>query len=352
MTSLFDKFDLHGITLSNKIVMAPMTRSRASSDNIPSPLAATYYAQRATAGLIITEATAVSKQGCGYPNIPGIWNDEQVKGWKQIANAVHEKGGKIFMQFFHTGRISHSSLIGEQPVSSSDVPASGQVLGADYHMHNYEAPRALLTDEVPMIVSQFEQAAKNAKAAGMDGIEIHAANGYLIDQFLRNGVNQRHDEFGGSIENRARLLMKILKISISVFGEHKVGVRVSPQSGFNSMSDTDPMTTFCKIASMLNDLPIAYLHIVESDAKTPNIASEIRATFKGVIIDNEGLTKASADDIVNVRHKADLVSFGTPFISNPDLVRRLQDGLPLATADTKTFYTGGEKGYIDYPNFA
>lgn len=347
MTSIFDQFNLHGIQLNNRIVMAPMTRSRASQDNIPSDLATSYYAQRATAGLIITEATAVSKQGCGYPNIPGIWNDTQVSEWKKVTEAVHAKGGKIFMQLFHTGRIAHSSLVGEQPVSSSDIAPEGQVLGGDYKMHAYETPRPLLTEELSGIVEQFANAAKHAKTAGFDGIEIHSANGYLIDQFLRDGANKRTDSYGGSIENRARLLIEILEATIKVFGPGKVGLRVSPQSAFNSMSDSDPLATFSKVAELLNALPVAYLHIVESDSAVPNIATSIRSIFKGVIIDNEGLTKDSAENIV-VNHKADLVSFGTPFISNPDLVRRLKEGLPLTEADRKTFYQGGANGYTDY----
>lgn len=348
MTSIFDSFDLHGISLNNRIVMAPMTRSRASLDNVPSDITATYYQQRATAGLIITEATAVSKQGAGYAKIPGIWNEEQVIAWKNITDAVHAKNGKIFIQVFHTGRVSHSTLIGEQPVSSGNQKPEGQVMGADFKMHDYEKPRALEESEIKEIVNQFKIAAENAKKAGFDGMEIHAANGYLIDQFLRDGVNNRSDSYGGSLKNRAKLLMEILEVSIKSFGENKVGVRFSPHSSFNSMSDSNPNEHYCEIAKLMNNLNLAYVHIVESVDASPNITSEIRKIYKGVMIVNEGLNKESATHLVE-DHKSDLVCFGSPFISNPDLVRRLKENLPLTEANRNFFYTGHEKGYTDYP---
>ncbi len=348
MTSLFQSYDLHGTKLANRIVMAPMTRSRASVDNIQTDLAATYYAQRATAGLIITEATAVSKQGAGYMNIPGIWNQEQVDAWKKVTRAVHEKGGKIFVQLFHTGRVSHSSVTGEQPVSSSEKMPSGQVMGSDYKMHTYEAPKVLSESEVGQVVEQFRNAAKNAKLAGFDGIEIHAANGYLIDQFLRDGTNQRQDKYGGSLENRMRFAFEVLQAAIEEFGERKVGIRFSPVSSFNSMSDSNPAEHFPKIAKALNILPLAYIHLVESDSSSLHISYSMRENFKGVFISNEGITKEVATKLLDENH-ADLICFGSAFISNPDLVHRLQNNIALAQPDKRYFYTGGEKGYIDYP---
>ncbi len=348
MTSLFQKFDLNGIKLANRIVMAPMTRSRASVDNIQTDMAATYYSQRATAGLIITEAVAVSKQGAGYMNIPGIWNDNQVEAWKKVTKAVHEKGGKIFIQLFHTGRVAHSSVTGEQPVSSCDKAPEGNVMSSSYKMVEYEQPRELTESEIPAIVAQFRHAAKNAKLSGFDGIEIHAANGYLIDQFLRDGTNQRQDKYGGSIENRMRFAMEVLQASIDEFGDNKVGIRFSPVSSFNSMSDSNPAEHFSKIATALNSLKLAYIHLVESDASSLHISYKMRENFKSVFISNEGITKEVATKLLDENH-ADLICFGSAFISNPDLVHRLQNNIPLAQPDKRYFYTGGEKGYIDYP---
>lgn len=348
MTSLFQNFDLHGTKLANRIVMAPMTRSRASIDNIQTDMAATYYSQRATAGLIITEAVAVSKQGAGYMNIPGIWNSQQVAAWKKVTDAVHEKGGKIYVQLFHTGRVSHSSVIGEQPVSACSKAPEGTVMGSNYSMVEYEQPRELTESEIPAIVSQFRNAAKNAKLAGFDGIEIHAANGYLIDQFLRDGTNQRQDSYGGSLEKRMRFALEILQATTSEFGDNKVGIRFSPVSNFNSMSDSNPAEHFSKIATELNSLKLSYIHLVESDASSLHISYKMRENFKGVFISNEGITKEVAAKLLD-DNKADLICIGSSFISNPDLVYRLQNNIPLAQPDKRYFYTGGEKGYIDYP---
>ena len=348
MTSLFQNFDLHGTKLANRIVMAPMTRSRASAENIQTDMAATYYSQRATAGLIITEAVAVSKQGAGYMNIPGIWNSEQVTAWKKVTNAVHEKGGKIFIQLFHTGRVAHSSVTGEQPVSSCEIIPLGQVMGSDYKMHPFETPKILNELEVKQVVEQFGSAAKNAKLAGFDGIEIHAANGYLVDQFLRDGANQRQDSYGGSLEKRMRFMLEILQTTISEFGDSKVGIRFSPVSSFNSMSDSNPAEHFSKIATALNSFKLAYIHLVESDASSLHISYKMRENFKGVFISNEGITKEVATKLLDENH-ADLICFGSSFISNPDLVHRLQNNITLAQPDKRYFYTGGEKGYIDYP---
>jgi N-ethylmaleimide reductase len=343
---LFENYPLGDLRLSNHIVMAPLTRSRANAEGIHGQLAVDYYRQRSGAGLIITEATAVSKQGSGYVNIPGIWNDAQVKAWSAVIDAVHKEGGKIFMQLFHTGRVGHSSLYGEQPVSSTTKTPQGQVMAADFSMQEYETPRVLKTEEIPGIVAQFKRGAENAKKAGFDGIEIHAANGYLIDQFLRDGVNERTDNYGGSLENRVRLLKEIVAEAVKVWGPGRVGVRLSPTNPFNSMSDSEPLKTFTGIAKALSEFPIAYIHII--DGGNYEIAKSIRGAFKGTLIINGGLTKESGEKLLK-DGIADLACYGSPFISNPDLVERFKNGLTLTPPDSSTFYGGGAKGYTDYP---
>lgn len=349
MTKLFDAYTLGEFTLNNRIVMAPMTRSRANAEGILGDITARYYEQRSGAGLIVTEATAVAKQGSGYCNIPGIWSDAQTKAWAAIPKAVHAKGGKIFMQLFHTGRIGHSSLYGAQPVSSSAVKPDGQVMATDFSMQAYEMPRALEEAEIPAIVGQFKTGAANAKKAGFDGIEIHAANGYLIDQFLRDGVNKRKDSYGGSAEKRARFLIEIVKATVDVFGPGRVGVRLSPQSGFNSMSDSDPVKTYTVIAKLLNDYPLAYVHMTENfNPSLPRVSETVRKIYKGTLIVNGGLTKDTGEKLLE-EGQADLICYGIPFIANPDLVQRFRHNQPLAQPDQTLFYQGGEKGYIDYP---
>jgi N-ethylmaleimide reductase len=343
MSKLLELYKLGEITLKNRVIMAPLTRSRASTEGVHGDLAVEYYRQRARAGLIITEATAVSKQGSGYVNIPGIWNDAQVQGWKPVTKAVHDAGGKIFLQMFHTGRIGHSSLYGEQPVAPSAKTPSGQVMAADYSMQPYETPRALRTEEIPGIVAQFKNGAVNAKKAGFDGIEIHGANSYLIDQFLRDATNERTDEYGGSPENRARLLKEIVEAAVEVWGPGKVGVRLSPTTPFNGMSDSDPLKTFSVATEMLNKYPLAYLHTTELE-----ITAHLRNIFKGPLIVNGGLTQESGEQLVK-EGKADLIAYGTLYISNPDLPERFKTGAPLAPADKATFYQGGASGYTDYP---
>lgn len=349
MDKLFQAFRLGSLELANRIVMAPLTRSRADAEGVHGELAVTYYRQRAGAGLIVTEATAISKQGSGYVNIPGIWNDAQVKAWQDVTDAVHDAGGKIFMQLFHTGRVGHSSLYGEQPVSSTTKAPPGKVMAADFSMQPYEAPRMLKTEEIPGLVEQFKNGATNAKKAGFDGIEIHAANGYILDQFLRGGVNERTDDYGGSLENRVRLLKEIVEAAIEVWGPGRVGVRLSPFSGFNSMSDNDPVTTFSYVGGMLDKLPVAYIHVIETGAPEPaKMTREIRKVFKGTLIINGGLSQKSGEELLE--HKtADLICYGSPFISNPDMVERFRKNLPLAAPDSSTFYTPGPKGYTDYP---
>ncbi len=348
MPKLFEARDLGAISLKNRVIMAPMTRSRSDAQGIQSPLAITYYAQRSGAGLIITEATAVSRQGSGYPNIPGIWNDAQVESWKPVVKAVHDAGGKIFMQLFHTGRIGHPSL-NDETVAPSAVKPAGQVMEADYSMNPFPAPRALKLEEIPGIVEQFKTGAAKAKKAGFDGIEIHGANGYLIDQFLRDGSNKRTDQYGGSLENRARLMREIVGAAVDVWGPGRVGVRLSPVSGFNDMADSDPAKTFTTAARMLNEFPLAYLHTTEGQTPgKPWITAEIRKVYKGALIANGGLTKETGEKLLG-DGAADFICYGVPFIANPDLVERFQSNLPLAQPDSATFYAGGEKGYIDYP---
>lgn len=356
MTTLFDTVHMGDLELKNRIVMAPLTRSRASAEGVHGDLAKTYYTQRAGAGLIITEATAVSKQGSGYPHIPGIWNDQQVAGWRAITNSVHAHKGKIFLQMFHTGRVGHSSLMGEQPVSSTDTPPEGEVMAADFSMKAYENPRKLKTEEIPGIVQQFVTGAENAKKAGFDGVEIHGANGYLMDQFLRDGVNQRNDEYGGDMIKRMRFLKEIVAGAVKVWGSDKVAVRLSPYNKFNTMSDSNPFAHFSAIAQMLNEFPLAYLHIMEpigkhpfgADNTLPRFSDEARKIFKGRLMINGGLSQKLAEDLLS-KNKADLFAFGVPYIANPDLAERMQSNLALNEADPSTFYAGGAKGYIDYP---
>jgi len=349
MSKLFESYQLGGLKLANRIVMAPLTRSRANADGVHGELAATYYRQRAEVGLIITEATAVSRQGRGYVNIPGIWNDAQTKGWQGVARAVHDEGGKIFMQLFHTGRVGHSSLFGEQPVSSTARPPEGQVTSADFSKKPYETPRILRTDEVQGIIAQFKTGAENAKKAGFDGIEIHAANGYLIDQFLRDGVNDRTDDYGGTPENRARLLRGIVEAAVEVWGPGRIGARFSPYALFNSMSDADPVATYSYVAGMLNEFPLAYIHLTEmGSSEARGLTEKIRGIYKGTLIVNGGLTKENGEKLLN-DGTVDLICLGAPFIANPDLVERLRNDLPLAIPNQSTFYTPGAKGYTDYP---
>ncbi len=353
---LFDAYDLHDLNLANRIIMAPMTRSRASADHVPTGLMVDYYRQRASAGLIISEATAVALQGCGYPNIPGLWNATQTEAWKKVTAAVHQAGGRIFAQLFHTGRVAHSSLTGAQPVSATTVPPQGQVMAADYSMQSYEAPRALHADELAGIAAQFAQATANAKLAGFDGVEIHAANGYLLDQFLRDGANTRTDEYGGTVANRARLLLEVTQAALAAFGARRVGVRLSPYNAFNSMTDSDPLTTFTQTAALLDKLPLAFLHMMEpygahmfaADAAQPRVTEKLRQNFKGVLMVNGGLTKEMGEKLL-LDKTTDLACYGMPFIANPDLVERFRRNLPLAAVDQSTIYGGADKGYTDYP---
>ena len=339
--------------------MAPMTRSRAGDDGVPSPLAATYYAQRASAGLIISEAAHVAPEGVGYPRTPGIHSDGQMAGWRNVARAVHGEGGRIFLQLWHVGRVSHPSMQPGRglPLAPSAIAPEGQLFTST-GMQRFITPRQLGIDEIQRIVDQFAQAAQLAKDAGFDGIDLHAANGYLIDQFLRDGSNRRVDRYGGSVFNRARFLLEVVEAVAARWGADRVGVRVSPLSPYNSMFDSDPLATFSYVASTLSDLGIGYIHIAEPGPGHPHataggrrLVTGLRGAFPGTLIVDGGRDRTSAEAALS-GVDADLVALATPFIANPDLVDRLARGIPLTAADPKTFYEGGEHGYTDYPTYA
>ena len=351
---LFSPIKIGSYTLPNRIVMAPMTRNRAGEKNVPVPIMATYYSQRVSAGLIITEGSQVSPQGVGYPATPGIHTADQVEGWKKITDAVHKKGGHIFLQLWHVGRISHPIYHGGAlPVAPSAIIPKGEA--ATYEgMKSFVTPRALEIDEIPGIVEQFRNGAINALAAGFDGVEIHGANGYLLDQFLRNGTNKRTDDYGGSIENRARLHLEVTEAAISVWGADRVGVRLSPSGTFNDMSDSNPEVTFGYLTGQLNRFSLAYLHIVDAleediqhGARTVPL-THLRKIYKGMLMVNGEYDKKRGNKVI-VDGNADLVSFGQLFIANPDLPERFKTDAKLNEPDMSTFYGGGEKGYIDYP---
>lgn len=351
---LFSPVKLGSMQLNNRIVMAPLTRNRAGEHGVPQPLNVTYYEQRASAGLIITEATPISVMAHGYPALPGIYTDAQVAGWKKITDAVHAKGGKIVIQLWHVGRISHPSLLpeGALPVAPSAIKPAGKAFTYQ-GLVDYVTPRALETSELPGIVADYVHATKCALAAGFDGVEVHAANGYLLDQFLRDGTNQRTDQYGGSIENRSRLLLEVVKAVVNVAGADKVGVRLSPVNPFNDMQDSNPQALFNAVATALNQFDLAYLHVVEGGIHGGGIADPfdfdaLRKLFKGAYMANLSYDKARGNAVIASGH-ADAVAYGVPFISNPDLVERFKLDAPLNEADSSTFYGGTEKGYTDYP---
>jgi len=353
--SLFTPYHLGSLALGNRTVMSPMTRSRAIEGNVPSPLAPSYYTQRASAGLIITEGTQVSPQGVGYIRTPGIHSEAQVAGWAKVTEAVHRVGGTIFAQLWHVGRVSHPDFHGGAlPVAPSAIAADGEVFTTQGKTR-LVAPRALATDELPGIVAQFRAAAQNAKAAGFDGVELHGANGYLLDQFLRDGANKRTDAYGGSLQNRARLPLEVAAAVADVWGPERVGYKLSPYFAGYSMSDSDPVTTFAYIADQLNALRIGYLHVTEPIAGAAAVPAAfrrvspiLREIFDRTLIVNGGYDVRSANAAVAM-DEADLVAFGVPFIANPDLPARLRRNIRLSAPDPTTFYSGEEKGYIDYP---
>lgn len=355
---LLQPYQLGEYTLKNRMVMAPLTRNRAGAGNVPQLMNAQYYKQRVSAGLIITEATQISPQGQGYPGTPGIHSLEQVAGWKLVTNTVHENGGLIFQQLWHVGRISHPSLQpnGQLPVAPSAIAPEGEAsIYSD--SQPFVTPRALETEEVPGIVEDYRRAAENAITAGFDGIEIHSANGYLLDQFLHDGSNHRTDQYGGSIENRARLLMEVVEAVIGVWGSNRVGVRLSPSGTFYSMSDSDPKALFTYVVRQLNDYNLAYLHVVEprvqgnTDAENPDMTLSthyFRTIYEGTIISAGGHTRSSGEAAL-VAGNADLIAYGRLFISNPDLPKRFALNAPLNAYDSSTLYGGTEQGYTDYP---
>ncbi len=354
---LFSPYCLAGLELRNRIVMAPMTRCRAVAGNVPNPLAVTYYTQRASAGLIITEGSQVSPQGIGFVRTPGIYSPEQVDGWKQIARAVHEKEGMIFLQLWHVGRVSHPDFLnGELPVAPSALPVDGFVHTAS-GKKPVLIPRALETKEIPEIVERFRASAENAKLAGFDGVEIHGANGYLLDQFLRDGSNRRTDIYGGNARNRARFPLEVADAVAGVWGGGRVGYRISPHFSNNSMSDSNPYNTFTCLAKGLEHLGIGYIHVVEAVGgrlgATPlsaRLAPAIRKLYNGTLIVNGGYDASTGNEAIRTG-SADLVSFGAPFLANPDLPLRFKINAPLNPADIATYYDGGEHGYTDYPVF-
>ncbi len=352
---LFTPFKLGPIELKNRIVMAPMTRNRAGEGNVPTVLHAQHYAQRATGGLIVTCGSQVAPTGVGYPVTPGIHTPEQIEGWKQVTDAVHEKGGRIFLQLWHVGRISHPSLQpeGHLPVAPSPIRPEGQAFTYE-GLQDFVTPRALETSEIAVVVDQFRTGAENALAAGFDGVEIHGANGYIIDQFLRDGTNHRNDEYGGSGENRTRFLLDVVEAVTGVWGSHRVGVRISPVNSFNDMSDSDSQTTFNHVAGALSGRGLAYLHVVEAvigDTLSfdPSFDfNQIRDAFGGTYIANGGYTRQRAESALK-EGRADLVSFGALYLANPDLPERLRQGGPFNEPNRDTFYGGGAEGYTDYP---
>lgn len=351
MTTLFDPIKVGAFNLPNRIVMAPLTRSRATNPGrVPNELMVKYYVQRATAGLIITEATAVTPQGVGYADTPGIWSDEQVAGWKKITQAVHAAGGLIVLQLWHVGRISDPSFLdGNLPVAPSAIAAAGHV-SLLRPERPYVTPRALELDEIPGVVAAYRKGAENAKAAGFDGVEIHGANGYLLDQFLQDGTNKRTDIYGGSIENRARLMLEVTDACIAVWGADRVGMHLAPARDSHDMSDSTPAETFGYVAAELGKRGIAFICAREGQSST-RLGPQLKKAFGGVYIANQQLNKDTATALLEAGD-ADAVAFGQLFISNPDLPKRLQADAPLNQPNPATFYAPTPEGYIDYPALA
>ncbi|MGQ9368641.1 alkene reductase [Azospirillum sp. ST 5-10] len=356
--SLFDSVTVGSMTLPNRIVMAPLTRSRANNpQGAPTAMHAEYYAQRASAGLIIAEATQISPQGKGYAFTPGIHSEAQVKGWRLVTDAVHAKGGRMVLQLWHVGRISHPSLQpgGALPVAPSAVKPNVKAF-TESGFADIPAPRPLAVEEIPGIVEDYRTATRNALAAGFDGVEVHAANGYLIDQFLRDGTNTRSDAYGGSVANRSRFLFEVLDAVVAEAGAGRVGIRLSPLSPSNDAHESDPVGTFGPVIERLNGYGLAYLHMIEGETRAPHPGfggdlATLRRLYRGCYMANNSYDRALAIQAVESGH-ADLVAFGRPFIANPDLVERLRRDAPLAEPDQATFYGGGAKGYTDYPMLA
>lgn len=358
---MFTPVKLGAIELKNRLVMAPLTRMRAIDGDVPHPLAKTYYEQRATAGLIISEATQISAMGKGYPGTPGIYSAEQTAAWKEIASAVHAKGGKMIAQLWHVGRISHSSLHPEQgiPEAPSAIAPAGQTYGADWKLHDYETPKAMTAEDIAGLLKDFELAAMNAKAAGFDGVEIHSANGYLLDQFLQDKTNQRTDGYGGSIENRMRLLGEVIESISKIYPSDRIGVRLSPYGSFNDMADSDPVALFTAVIQKLNGYHLSYVHMIEPrstsaggndqvNEEAPITSEMFRKAYQGQFISAGGYDQAMGEAVLEAG-LADAVAYGRLYISNPDLAERFAQGAALNPYNRATFYGGAEVGYTDYP---
>ena len=354
VSKLFDPYKLGAVTLSNRAVMAPLTRNRAVAGFVPNPLAIEYYGQRASAGLLITEASQVSQQGQGYQDTPGIYTKEQVAGWRKVTGRVHERGGHIYIQLWHVGRISHTTLQenGGAPVAPSAIRANTKTfVGGSFA--DVSEPRALELGEIPGIIDSFKRASANALEAGFDGVEIHGANGYLLDQFAKDGSNKRTDAYGGPIENRARLMIEVAQAVAAEAGADRTGIRISPVTPANDVSDSNPQPLFDHIVDQINALKLIYIHVIEGATGGPRDNApfdydSLRKRFSGTYIANNGYNFKLATEVLD-KNKADLIAFGKPFISNPDLVERLKLGAPLNDFDKATFYGGGAKGYTDYP---
>lgn len=354
MPSLFDPVRVGALELPNRIIMAPLTRGRATRDAVPTELMVEYYRQRAGAGLIISEATGMSRQGLGWPHAPGIWNEAQRDGWRPVTDAVHSGGGRIVCQLWHMGRAVHSAVTGEQPVSSSPTAAPGKAHTYD-GKKPYEEARPLRVDEIPALLDDYRNAARLAIEAGFDGVQLHAANGYLIDQFLRDGSNHRDDDYGGPIENRIRLLVEATSAVAEVAGADRTGVRLSPNGDSQGVDDSDPVPLFTAAAAALDRIGIAFLELREPPphgtfgaSTVPPLSPDIRKVFAKPLVLNSDYDQARAEQALRAG-EADAIAFGRPFISNPDLVRRFREGLPLAPDDMRTWYSQGPEGYVDYP---
>jgi 2,4-dienoyl-CoA reductase-like NADH-dependent reductase (Old Yellow Enzyme family) len=347
MSKLFDPIQVGALTLPNRIIMAPLTRARAGAGRVPNALMAAYYAQRASAGLILSEAVSVTPMGVGYADTPGIWSDEQVEGWKTVTEAVHRGGGRIYMQLWHVGRISDPLFLdGAPPVAPSAVKPGGHV-SLVRPVKEYETPRALSLEEIPGVVAAYRKGAENAKRAGFDGVEVHGANGYLLDQFLQDSTNQRDDIYGGPIENRARLMLEVTDACIEVWGADRVGVHLAPRRDAHDMGDSTPLATFGYVARELGKRGIAFICAREAIGDD-RLGPQLKQAFGGVYIANEKMSKDSAEQLI-ASGEADAVAFGQWFIANPDLPARLRADAPLNPARPDKFYTPGPEGYTDYP---
>lgn len=355
MPSLFDALSIGAIHAPNRILMAPLTRARAGEAHLPNAMMAEHYAQRASSGLLIAEATMVQEGNSAFWKEPGVYSAEQVAGWKLVTDAVHAKGGRIFLQIWHGGRATHPLLNGgQQPVAPSAIAIANDTVHTPQGKQPYVTPRALTDEEIPGIVAAFRQAAENAKAAGFDGVEVHGANGYLIDQFLRDGSNQRTGAYGGSRERRARFLFEVLDAVIGVWGSDRVGLRLSPLNSFNDMRDSDPVGLVTWLAGELNRFKLAYLHLMRADffgVQKGDVVTPVRAAYQGVLIGNMGYSPEEAEAAVQAG-ALDAVAFGTSYLANPDLPERIRAKAPLNAPNPATFYTEGPVGYTDYPTMA